>query len=48
MSVVPGLKNKSSLLFKFAGYANMLSMNLEVPWVAYASFKSKLLRVQIW
>ena len=36
MSIVPSLENKSSLEFKSAGYANILSMNLKVPWVAYA------------
>ena len=36
MSVESSFKNKSSLEFKSAGYANILSMNLKVPWVAYA------------
>ena len=48
MSVVPSFENKSSLEFKSVGYANILPMNLKVPWVAYAWSKSKLLWVQIW
>ena len=41
-------ESKSSLEFKSVGYANILPMNLKVPWVAYAWSKSKLLWVQIW
>ena len=36
MSVVPSLEYKSSLEFIFVGYASILPINLEVPWVAYA------------